>query len=356
MAAVGDDDVMASVTALSCKAALLSHNGHFVRSAEKYAAAVAAAQSLQQPDCLIVAFLQLEEVCKLSTHANACNTRADAAKAYERVYRVLLPGMMTALQWRKAAGTLLPGACRAREATFYGDVQRHKAVMRDEPPFEPAVLAELGSLIGYATYVCVADIAVSWLLLRQCYDDPHTMPLPALANDQLAAQHAFVLSALELVQQPRVLSTGCFGGEANLVDKCQKLVSNAAIMDAMPAGWAQQLRDALLCVERSGAMQQRGMEESLADFRQKNEAAHAAGAASAAARGLRCCALSSCGAREAHVSHYKLCAACGGAAYCCKAHQAEDWPAHKHACKAASKAAAAAAAANATQAGGASGA
>jgi hypothetical protein len=62
---------------------------------------------------------------------------------------------------------------------------------------------------------------------------------------------------------------------------------------------------------------------------------------SAAAPGLRCCALASCGAKEAHTRHFKSCAACRGVAYCCHAHHAEDWPSHKAACKAARKAKAA---------------
>jgi hypothetical protein len=61
-------------------------------------------------------------------------------------------------------------------------------------------------------------------------------------------------------------------------------------------------------------------------------------AAAAAAPGLRLCALAACGAREAHPSHFKSCAACRTAAYCCKAHQTEDWPSHKAVCKAARKA------------------
>jgi hypothetical protein len=347
---------MASVTTLSRKAALLSHNGHYARAAEKYAAAATAAQSLQQPDCLIVAYLQMVEGCMLTTHATVCTALAHAAKAYGRIYRVLLPALMAALQRRKAAGTLVPGACRAAEAAFYGHLHEYKAViLQNEPPFKAADLAELGSLIGYFIYVSVAESVVSWLMLPLCFDDPRTTPLPTLAADQLAAQHAYLLSALELVQQPRVLSAGWLGGEAGFIDRCRTVVSDAAIMDAMPDGWAQQLRDALLRVERSGVIQQRGMEEGAVVFRKAHAAACAAAAASAMALGLRHCALSSCGAREAHVSHYKLCAACGGAAYCCKAHQAEDWPAHKQACKAARKAAAAAAASTAAQAGGASG-
>jgi hypothetical protein len=148
-----------------------------------------------------------------------------------------------------------------------------------------------------------------------------------------------VLSALELVQQPRVLNSVYLGGEACLVDKCRRLLSSTTIIDALPSEWAQQLRDALQHIERSGVIHQRGMKKSLADAL-RDRAAAASAAASAAARGLRHCALPSCGAREAHVSHFKLCAACQTVVYCSKAHQVEHWPSHKAACKAARKAAA----------------
>jgi hypothetical protein len=52
------------VVALTNKATTLESRGHWARAAEKFAEAVAAAQALQQPDCVIVARLQ-------ATHANA---------------------------------------------------------------------------------------------------------------------------------------------------------------------------------------------------------------------------------------------------------------------------------------------
>jgi hypothetical protein len=64
-------------------------------------------------------------------------------------------------------------------------------------------------------------------------------------------------------------------------------------------------------------------------------------AAAAAAPSLRGCAHAACAAREAHAAQFKLCSACRAVCYCSKAHQAEDWPAHKAACKAARRAAAA---------------
>ena len=62
---------------------------------------------------------------------------------------------------------------------------------------------------------------------------------------------------------------------------------------------------------------------------------------SLSAPGLRSCALPGCGAREAHPTHFKSCAACRTIVYCCREHQVAGWPSHKKACKAARKAAAA---------------
>jgi hypothetical protein len=68
----------------------------------------------------------------------------------------------------------------------------------------------------------------------------------------------------------------------------------------------------------------------------------------AAASGqLKSCALASCGAKEAHVSHFGKCGSCKSVVYCCRDYQLADWPAHKAACKAARKAAAATPAASA---------
>jgi hypothetical protein len=169
MAARGrDENVMAKVLAVSCKAALLSDNGHFARAAEKYAEAVAAAQLPAQPDCLIVTCLQMAEVSMLFSHA-AGTTLAGAAKAFQRIYCVLLPATM-AVQRRKEAGTLLPGACRAAEAAFFRDWDQHN-VMSGAHPLEPAALMDMGSLIGYDTYVIAASAAATNLLLPLTIDD-----------------------------------------------------------------------------------------------------------------------------------------------------------------------------------------
>lgn len=186
-------------------------------------------------------------------------------------------------------------------------------------------------MLGYEAYVGAAGTALSRLLMRVIAS---ATPLPPLTDAEFMQQHAFILSALELLLQPRS-SALCLAGEAFLVETCRKVLSATALVNTWPCGCAQQLRDALQRVERSGAEQQRHMQSGLACARRDRLAECAAAVASAARHGLRHCALESCGAREAHASHYKLCSACTTVAYCGKAHQAEHWATHKAACKAA---------------------
>jgi hypothetical protein len=98
-------------------------------------------------------------------------------------------------------------------------------------------------------------------------------------------------------------------------------------------------------LQRSGVLEQRRLlTEGVGEAARVHEEVKAAAASAAAAPERRACALPSCNAREAHVSHFKLCSACKTVVYCSKAHQGEDWTRHrKEECKAARAAAAAAA-------------
>ncbi len=92
----------------------------FVHAAEKLAAAVAAAQEVLPEDSLIVALLQLERMEALTgiTTLPGISTE-DGANANTTKYRELLPAVLTTVERRKAAGTLLPGTCRGVEENFY---------------------------------------------------------------------------------------------------------------------------------------------------------------------------------------------------------------------------------------------
>jgi hypothetical protein len=60
-----------------------------------------------------------------------------------------------------------------------------------------------------------------------------------------------------------------------------------------------------------------------------SEAAGVAGSSGDAGGLLRRCSLPACGAAEPHRRAFKVCSRCRKHAYCCVAHQAEDWSRHK---------------------------
>ena len=80
-------------------------------------------------------------------------------------------------------------------------------------------------------------------------------------------------------------------------------------------------------------------EGQMADINSKATALMRSSQQEALSPSMRTCALDGCGAHEVHKEQFKLCRACRAVVYCCKAHQAEHWPAHKKACKAARRAA-----------------
>jgi hypothetical protein len=106
-------DALSHLSALDNKAYDLSMKRRHARCAAIRGEAVAAAQALNNADCIITAALQMEEAAALLSHTCAPGVlQADAHAARERV-RQLLRAALPTLQRRKAAGTLLPGAVRA---------------------------------------------------------------------------------------------------------------------------------------------------------------------------------------------------------------------------------------------------
>jgi hypothetical protein len=102
-------------------AQILQSKGRFARAAEKVAsAAAAAAQELAAEDCLVVALLRAVQAHALHGHSEAPNLpAAERDEARQTVMSVLLPQVMSTLTRRKAAGTLLPGSCRAAEVAWW---------------------------------------------------------------------------------------------------------------------------------------------------------------------------------------------------------------------------------------------
>jgi hypothetical protein len=159
---------------------------------------------------------------------------------------------------------------------------------------------------------------------------------------------ALVVRALDTLIKPRPLEDTVLVSELVFVREMLDFMKSRCIVRAAVAHPAcfsqlQQIGAAWTRVQASGVLQRRGLIIAYADMTSAvAEGMRECKAVNArkASRGLRSCGLASCGAKEAHVDHYKRCSACKTIVYCCKEHQLADWPAHKAACKAARKAAA----------------
>jgi hypothetical protein len=330
---------LSRVIALSIKAMDLKDRGHAARCAEKLEQVVTLVAS--QPgseDCLILATLRNRLASALLGTAQPpdrkCPPNADALD--ERAFCTLLPAAMTALEARRTAGTLMPGGCRPAELAWRTALVRHSHMQLPLTPAQrKALVVRVTPFMGYEAYMGAASLALIAL------NDLRTGTRSAAHAQNSERMLAFVACALELVAQPRGSLDIGFTRESALVDQVSTLMRTGGDVfeDWRPllAPWRR--------VQANGVQQQRHVGYVVAQTDVACAATRAAAEAAAAAPDLRACALPSCGAREAHVSHFKLCAACKTVAYCSKAHQAEDWARHKTDCKAARAAAAAATAA-----------
>ena len=141
--------------------------------------------------------------------------------------------------------------------------------------------------------------------------------------------------------QPRGHALIAMGTELSFADALRNAAAEAGEYGLSPGG-VQLLDGIWQQLHRSGVLQERHAEACAGMRGSKVDAVHAAIVKSLDAPDLRSCALPGCGAKEAHPTHFKSCAACRAVVYCCREHQVEGWPGHKKACKAARKAAAAA--------------
>ena len=325
---------LARVNALEQQTYALKRKGHYARAAEKLGAAVRAAQALRIPDCLITAWLQAYQASFWVLHADVPGM-ANADGAYsalvQRTLNLTLGCAIPTLQRRRAAGTLLPGACQPLEEAWYAARLRDFAQLRFP---EDAVLHSAAAHrvqarhLGYEAYLKAATIAL------------HNASMLARVgeHDLVRRLVEFVVDAAELMVQPRSDPTLMLLAELAFADALGK-IEHARVL-ASDAPRRQQVLDAWRRVQRSGVLRERGFEGIHGEAQRRQEIRRAAFAAQNAAAVQHACALPACGAREVHEAQFKKCAACQAVVYCCKEHQAAHWPAHKVACKAARKAAA----------------
>jgi hypothetical protein len=329
------------VVALTNKAVTLESRGHFARAAEIYAEAVAAAQALHQPDCVIVAYLQVSHANALLGHANTAGVPdARCVELTRSAFLELLPLAMASLERRMAAGTLLAGACRPHEVAWSAAVMAHATALAANVPnaavCEPPSAAETSAwtaCVGYDAYTRTASIALQLCAVCTDVDSARALDLPEATP---FACSVFVASAFDMIQ----LRTETVGStEAGLVRNAQNYIEEQQRFRATSSEWHARILIAWRRLQSSGVLQRRGILQHMSGVMAYNTRATATAAATAAARGLHFCALHTCGAQEVHASQFKRCSACLSVVYCCKEHQVQDWPAHKAACRAARKAA-----------------
>jgi hypothetical protein len=328
------------VVAITNKAATLKSKAHWARAAEVYAEAVAAAQALHQPDCLIVADMQALQADALLGHANTAGVpRARRVELIRSALLELLPPAMASLERRLAAGTLLAGACRPYEVAWRAGKLAHAealaAKMPDAAACAPSTAAEIlawSAYVGYDANSVTANVA-----LRLCAyaADVVTARALNLLEATAVACSVFVANAFNMIQ----LRTGDASMlEAGLVRNAQIFIEERQCFRTT-CEWHERILAAWRRLQSSGVLQRRGILQIMSVNMASNAHQTATAAANAAARGLHFCALHTCGAQEVHASHFKRCSACLSVVYCCKEHQVQDWPAHKAACRAARKAA-----------------
>jgi hypothetical protein len=334
MAAARDAGWLA-VSKLSNKGMTLFYTGHFARAADKFGDALTAARALGEEDCLVVANIALQRAqsllqCSLGNDVSP----AEKDAAHDEAFQQLLPATMQTLTRRAAARTLLEGAVRPHEREWH---RLHIANMasaaagcaRDESE-------EMASHVGYSAFLFAATLSMYHMRCGLC--------APAMSDRDYELRGEFVCDALALVASPRrCCARTWIGTEAGFVGDVQRVVDRGGVQAHTTLG--ARLIAAWRQLQRSGMLEQRRLlTDGVGVTTRISKDVSAARASAAAAPERRACALPSCGAREAHVSHFKLCSACKTVCYCSKAHQAEDWTRHrKEECKAARAAAAAAA-------------
>ena len=325
-------DVIARVQAFAIKAEELTDKGHVLRAAEKFGTAAEAAHVLGE-DNLVALNMRLRQ-----SHLNGCfavapelpdfdaaDSRTHAAKG---AFITLLSGAVAALERRRVAGTLLDGKCAAAEEAWYA-----VELQRLDPDWPAAEIASMASLVGYEVFMRAAAHASRMVSIFVDNAAAHT-------SLHSFAQHA--VHAAVLMQQPRRHSNVALPVETDFATAFRDAAAMAVASGHDTVPLVQQLAGAWQRLQRSGVLQARGVLEGSAAYDPEREASFiAAFRKSLNAPGLRTCALPGCGAKEAHLTHFKSCAACRAVVYCCREHQVAGWPGHKKACKAARKAAAA---------------
>ena len=323
---------VAKNVALRIKMHDLATKGHNERHVAYLSRALEAAQALGVQDCLITARVQLDMVVSRLQPALTCGDLS-ARQALFREGTELLLSAGAALQARRAAGTLLPGALHPWEVAYEVGFLVHFAQLLGAKPAVLSRFKVMAGFFGYATFIYGAGHAAN----VQSLCSIRAVSLTTAQRDELWALLADGLDMMAASGTTDVASIAAQTEEATLVNNTRELLRDG-FLPASAAG--ARVLDAWRRLERSGVLDAHDVGDSIKQAQSLIVNQKLAAEAAAAAPGLRSCALAGCGSRERHPAHFKSCGACKTVVYCSKEHQTEDWPAHKAACKAARKAAA----------------
>ena len=318
-------DELSVAAALMRRAAALFGKGDFARAADGFAAAAdATPRTLDSPDCLIRADLQLAHAAALVMHALTPGLPpAAAAAANERAYLCVLPTAMRTLERRAAAGTLAACAYSAAERDWWRAEAALSSCLRGHELSDALNADVLAHLAGYRCFLKAAKMALQAMaLLPEEHWSPATAP-------QWVAFSEFVRAALHMMSQPqlrRLLPAGAsLPEEAELASSMRLLVTDPDFNERasrwsgpLLATWAR-LEHARVTAEAAPSCEHGGCAEAESGLR-------------------RCEMMAGCAAREANQAQFKSCAACRAVVYCCREHQVADWDSHRAACKATRKA------------------
>ena len=328
---------LSAVYAATDKAMATLSTGRVARAAELWGRAVAEAQALQQPDCLVVAFLQCMQCSTVLATTSLEEFPPEArSKAWDTILESPLPDLLGTVKRRIAAGTLDPGFCCTYEVEFYDRfVRQHRCTTQDPADPDDQVHAARESLFLGQDVVVIAGTFLFWRLMVHFATDLHYLGADAHENC------AFMVRALDTALQHSMLNHWT-GDHTTLMTMAEAQLQRFAPLEGPGILLSANDRDSLFAASRRLSDHARCAHSDVLQChqneRQDHRAQRAAILSGSAAR--RTCALAGCGARELHVAHFKCCAACKAVVYCCKEHQVQDWLAHKAACKAARKAAA----------------
>jgi hypothetical protein len=339
---------IAAIVALQRRAEDLDRKGGPSAAAEKYREAAVLAERLPglPADNLVAVHMLLGRCSALDSQTlqtskmSGCDSEG-SRRHFEAAVSLLLPAIAS-LNRRWDAGTLLPDRCAATEEAWYTAQLADDASVLEQASWTDIMHAQYAQLVGLDSLYFAAYESLRALCACPPIDRQKHLPniLPQIAT--------LLVRAFDKIKEARPMEHGLLLPEMSLVGIMPNFLGGmgAFLAEHFPAEAARPLRGIGLAwsrVQASGVLQRRRLHEGNQIMTQSLEGvarSEEAAVERTARRGLRSCGLASCGAKEAHVDHFKRCSACKTIVYCCKEHQVQDWPAHKKACKAARKAAA----------------